>query len=171
MSNIEEAEAENRARIDHLGQLLGQAGLQYSTLDRHPMGGGHVLAFAEDVIVAVTVNMYLGGQFSITYGVGRDLPRQRCEILEICNRHNQGMTAYPIHLHDADAGWDVLLTLTYPFQLFVSEPEFISGFALNASVGEVVGGVRTAFAEAGMPLVPYQWNSEDASRLQMRALI
>lgn len=171
MSDREQAQAENRAMIDHLGQLLDGIGLQYSSLEPHWTGGGHVLAFAEDIVAAVTVNMSLGGQFSITYGVGRDLPRERCEILEICNRHNQNMTAYPIHLHDADAGWDVLLTLTYPIQLFVSEPAFIEGFSLNASLGDVVRDVRTAFEEAGMPLVPYRWNSEDASRLQMRALI
>ena len=81
------------------------------------------------------------------------------------------MTAYPVHLHDAEIGWDILLTLTYPIALFENEPGFVTGWALNAGHATTVASVRESLVEAEVSFRPYEWNADDAQRLLTRTLI
>lgn len=163
----------NAGHVQRIAGVLANNGLHATRLGPAPVFGssGLTLAFAPNVIAVVTVPMFVGAQFSITYGIGKDLPQHRLEILDICNRHTQGLTAYPIHLHDADAGWDILLTLTYPIQLLLDQPSFITGFALNSGFVGIVAAIRGKFAKAGIPVTPYENNSEDQHRLQLRSLL
>jgi len=163
--------AESDRHLAALDACLGRTGLQYSSLPRAGLGGGFALAFAPDLIVALAVGDYLGPLFSISYGVAKDLPRDRARILDLCNRHNQNMTAYPVHLHDAEIGWDILLTLTYPIALFENEPGFVTGWALNAGHATTVASVRESLVEAEVSFRPYEWNADDAQRLLTRTLI
>jgi hypothetical protein len=172
MSEIDEAISRNDQVVAELGSLLSRAGLGFNTPDRpNFMGGGHVLEFADDVIVAVTAQSYNDHQFSITYGIAKDVAQEKLKVLEACNRHNQDLTAYPVLLHDAETGWDVLMKLTYPVQLFRDVPEFVLGWALNEGMGEMVRSARTRLAEADLVVTPHRWNLEDAIRLHLRSII
>ena len=166
-----ENEFELQSAIHRVGELVGGLGLSFSEMPRHALGGGFALAFAEDVIVAVSVSFGNHHQFSISWGVAKDLARDAASITWACNRHNQDLTAYPVHLHDADAGWDILQTCTFPVQLFEAEPDFIAGWLLNPGYSAVIRGIRDAFVAAGIAMQPYLWNADDANRLMMRSLI
>jgi hypothetical protein len=172
MSEFDDAMARNDQVVAELGSLLSRAGLSFNSPDRpNFMGAGHVLEFADDVIAAVTAQAYNDHQFSITYGVAKDVAQDKLKVLEACNRHNQGMTAYPVLLHDAETGWDVLMKLTYPVQLFRDVPEFVLGWALNEGMGEKVRSARTHLAEAELVVTPHRWNLEDATHLHLLSIL
>lgn len=158
-------------RSELLAQGLSAMGVAYTSLPPHLMGRGHAFAFAEDVVGVVSVLLHGGPQFTVAYGVLADLPRDRVGILEQCNLHNQGNYAYPVHLHDADKGWDVVLAMSFPIQLLVDLPEFIRGWAVTPQMVELLGEVRSAFRAAGLGGRPYRWGEADATSLLLRTLL
>ncbi len=160
-----------RQRVAELGEMIGKLGLQYSPLPEHSVGAGHAIAFREDVACVASCSMYLGDQFSITWGINRDVDQDRLKVLDACNRHNQDHPAYPMQLHDAIASWDTLLVLVFPLQLFRAEPDFIQAWQLNPGFCDFVDQARETLNEAGVGGTPYQWNPDDMNRLLSRSLI
>jgi hypothetical protein len=84
----------------------------------------------------------------ITAGVLRDINQDRLTVLTMCNARNQGTTAYPFFLHDADSGWDILIQQTFPVQLLLDVPQFFS--ACLRGVPDVAEEAQEEFLESNV---------------------
>jgi hypothetical protein len=98
----------------------------------------------------------------------RDINQDPLTALTMCNARNQGTTAYPFFLHDADSGWDILVQQTHPIQLLFNVPQFFS--ACLRAVPEVAAEAQEEFLEGNLWGRPYHWNLEDVERLLLRSL-
>jgi len=104
----------------------------------------------------------------ITAGVLRDINQDRLTVLTMCNARNQGTTAYPFFLHDADSGWDILIQQTFPVQLLLDVPQFFS--ACLRGVPDAAEEAQEEFLDGNVGGRPYHWNLEDLERLLLRSL-
>jgi hypothetical protein len=104
----------------------------------------------------------------ITAGVLRDIHQDRLTASTLCNARNQGTTAYPFFLHDANSGWDILIQQTYPLQLLLDVPQFFS--ACLHGMPDAAEEAQEEFLNASIGGQPYQWNMEDLERLLLRSL-
>ncbi len=105
----------------------------------------------------------------ISTGILRDLERDPLPILRLCNERNHANPAYCFFLHDAEAGWDVILQLSYPLQLLIDVPPFLEA-SLEPTV-RTASEARNDFAGLGLGGESYQWNEQDRERLLMRSMV
>ncbi len=166
MSFLSEADAQLR----RMKQVLGELGLQCVELSPVATGTGFGVAFGEtDYVVVAVAGGGSEGNAYITSGVFRDINDDRLAALEACNERVSSNPACPFFLHDADAGWDILLQLSYPVQLLLDLPHFFG--ALLRGTPQEVERARPDFATKGVYGTPYRWCEEDAQRLLMRSLV
>jgi hypothetical protein len=170
VGEIEDAQVRVARSVDEIRSALASAGLKYVDVGGHFMGTGVAVAWADTFFAVLSVANFVDQQFSITYGVLRDVQRDKPIVLEYCNQHNQGFAAYPVYLHDAENGWDILQQNVLPMQILRDAPDFVLGFYMGGS-SQVVEDLREKASEVGLGGLPYQWTEEDAGRLLARSLI
>lgn len=148
--------------------LLDRLELRYVQLPDSPMGVGVGLSFGEGGFEVISViGPPSDSSVKLTAGVARDVPQDRLQILDLCNLHTQGLSQFPIYLHDAQLGWDVLMQVDFPVQLLEDVPPFF----LNVvhSLPGIASEARQAFVDAGCAGEPYEWNEPDTTRLMLRS--
>lgn len=170
MDEIEAAEQRVAVSLNEIRHALSAAGLKYAEPGPFVMGGGVAVAWSETFYAMLSIANFLDQQFCITYGVLRDIERDRRAALELCNRHNQNLAAYPVYLHDAENGWDIVQQNVLPMQVLRDAPGFVFGFYLSGE-SVIVDELREKAAEAGLGGRPYTWDQEGIQRLLARSLL
>jgi hypothetical protein len=169
LSQIDEAEHRVAASLNEVRQMLTAAGMKYVDAGPFVMGAGVSVAWSETFFAMLSIGRFVDEQVNITYGVLCNINKERQGALEYCNSHNQNLAAYPIYLHDAVSGWDILQQNVLPLQILRDAPQFVLGFYLSGS-SQIVDALRTKAAESDLGGEPYRWNEEDANRLLARSL-
>lgn len=161
-----------KASLDRAKALASQVGLKYVELPRPamPVGVGIAMAFGDTHFVVLSV---MGGgnedQLNITAGVLRDIRQDREKALGLCNGMVRDNPAYPIYLHDAQIGWDILVSNMYPLQLLVDNPTFFANAVRALPI--VAEAARSKFAEAELGGQPFRWNGEELDRLLLVGMV
>jgi hypothetical protein len=166
------AEWDERAAHDSLArttQLLEHLGLQYVSMEPWSAAIGAALAWGETEFLVLSVSFGSPGTLYITAGVLKDLQQEALPILTLCNQRNQNNPAYCVFLHDAEAGWDVLIQHSFPVQLLLDVPPFFKA-SLEPTTG-AAAEARAEFSELGLGGMPHRWCDEDRKRLLMRSIV
>lgn len=162
--------SESKATLQRVCQVLEQNDLKYLDLGERGFGVGVGIAFGPHEFVVLSV----GGQTNshyiyLTTGLLRDVNQDRLGLLTLCNNMTNDNPAFPTILHDADAGWDILVQQTHPAQLMVDVPAF---FVANVkALAANCADWRGRFAEIGAGGQPYAWENADIERLFVRSLL
>lgn len=169
---FDELLAAAKVSLDRVKSLASQVGLKYVELPRPeaPVGVGIAMAFGEMRYVVLSI---MGGgnegQLNLTAGVLRDIRQDRDSALTLCNGMVRDNPVYPIYLHDAQIGWDVLVSNVYPIQLLIDNPTFFANAVRALPI--VADDARSKFAEAGLGGQPFRWNDEDIARLLIESMM
>jgi hypothetical protein len=162
--------ADAHAALERIKSPTIQVGWKYVELPDAPFGVGIALSFGGTQIVVLSV---MGGgnedQLNITAGVLRDIQQERLTALELCNGMVRDNPAYPIFLHDAPIGWDILISTIYRIQLLLDTPTFFTTAVRALPI--MADTVRPKFSEAGLGGRSFKWEMEDLSRLLMVSMV
>ena len=109
------------------------------------------------------------GQLNVTSGILRDIKQDRLTALSLCNGMVRDNPAYPIYLHDAPMGWDILISNIFSIRMLFESPTSFAN-AVHA-LPQVADNVRPKFLEAGLGGQPFNWNTEDLNRLLMVSML
>jgi hypothetical protein len=160
-----------KGQLGRIKALCSQVGLKYIELPDHFMGAGIGAGFGETDYVVLSV-IAGGGEskLMITSGVLKSIRRDRLAALDACNSLTRENTIFPVFLHDAEAGWDVLIQLTYPIDLLVDNPSFFD--VIVRTVPQVADKHRGEFAEkTDVGGQPWRWNAEDLGLLLTKSIL
>jgi len=161
-----------RQQIERVKVLCTQSGLKYQELAPFIMGAGIAIGFSETDWVVVSVAA--GGnenQLMITSGVLNEITSDRPMALEAANYFTSNNTAYPVYLHDADAGWSLLMQQTIPVELALDVPPFFVNFCVKALPQVVANYRQTATEKWTLGGRPWQWNTDDHKDLLIRSMM
>lgn len=156
--------------MGHVRNFLSAAGLQFHDLGTRVFGAAVAVPFGEDGFVVLTI-MGAGGenQLLLTAPVLRDVGQDRLAVLDACNSQTRANPSFPTFLHDADAGWDILVQQGYPIQMLGYGADWIE-VNVRGSAG-VAGAIRDEMWAKGLGGTAYQWSGEDLERLFMRSML
>lgn len=159
-----------KATLERVKSLTVQIGLKYVELPEAPVGVGIAVAFGG---TRYTVLSVMGGgsegQLYITAGILRDIQQDRLTALGLCNGMVRENPAYPIYLHEAPMGWDILVSNMLSIRVLFESPTFFAN-AVRA-LPLVADNVRPKFWEANLGGRPFSWNSEDLNRLLLVSML
>lgn len=158
-----------KKQLDRTKRFVARLGVEWIELEPAAVFGVGfaVKGDAGDTVVSV----HSGGLESMvnfSAGVLRDIDPVRLTILDLCNSVTRDRPAYPVFLHDAELGWDVLVQVSVPAVLLSDSPDFLIGCLRNPPT--VANEVRPRFEEAGLGGARYRSSVEDLSRLLIRSL-
>lgn len=169
---MEELTALAAQQLERIKVLCTQSALKYVELDPTFMGAGVAIGFSETDYVILSV---AGGgnenQLLITSGVLNDIHRDRGPALESGNYFTSNNSAYPVYLHDADAGWALLMQQTFPVELMLDVPSFFVNFSVKALPQVVVQYRQTIAEKWDLGGRPWQWTPEDHNSLLIRSMM
>lgn len=171
--SLEEFTDQARRQLERVKVLCAQSGLRYVELPPAFLGAGVAIGFDETDYVVVSVAGGGGeGQLLVTSGLLNDVARDRAAALEAANHFTSNNPAYPVFLHDADAGWALLAQQSIPVQLAVDVPAYFIDFCVKA-LPQVVAEYRQTVAEKWGRLGgrPWRWTPEDHSALLLRSMM
>lgn len=167
---LEDYLAAAKATLERVKSLTNQVGLKYAELPEAPVGVGIAVGFGETQCVVLSV---MGGgsegQLNITSGILRDIKQDRVTALSLCNGMVRDNPAYPIYLHDAPMGWDILVSNVFSIRMLIETPTFFAN-AVRA-LPLVADNVRPKFLEANLGGQPFNWNPEDLNRLLLVSML
>jgi hypothetical protein len=103
-----------------------------------------------------------GDVLYVTVGILQDVESNRTAILDLCNTMTSNNPAFPIFLHDASIGWDILLQGFFPVQLLLDVPRFFMSYLREAPT--VAENARAQCVEA-VNGERFRWNETDLVRL------
>ena len=151
--------------------MATQVGLRYAELPRPvaPVGVGIAIGFGETQYVILSV---MGGgesQLYITSGILRDIKQDRLAALSLCNDIVKNNPSYPIYLHDAPMGWDILVANVFSIRMLFESPTFFVNAVRGLPI--VADNVRPKFWEANLGGQPFNWNIEDLNRLLLVSML
>lgn len=158
-------------QLERVKALCSQIGLKYVELPAQFMGVGIAVGFGE---TAYTILSIMGGgsesHLMTTSGILKDINRNRETALQRVNRFNQQNTAYTVYLHDAEAGWSLLVQHTAPIEVFLDVPGYLN--ALVRGLPMAVQEFRQQLAEeAELGGQPWGWTAQDQSELLLRSML
>jgi hypothetical protein len=158
-------------QLERVKALCSQIGLKYVELPAHVMGVGIAVGFGE---TDYTILSIMGGgaesQLMTTSGILKNINRNREAALQRVNRFNQQNTAYTAYLHDAEAGWSLLVQHTAPVEVFLDVPSYLN--ALVRGLPMAVQEFRQQIAEeAELGGQPWSWTAQDHGELLMRSML
>jgi hypothetical protein len=160
-------EAQARAVVATLAEALAASGVKSVMAPRNPFGAG--LGVLWDVDEFTVLSVMIGDLEIANLGsaVLRGVARERAAILDITNRLTRDNPLMPVVLHDAEAGWDVLVTQRFPVQLLLENRRF-----LRDCVESLSGMAKQTVAE----LAPFggrrpRWTAEDLHELVTRTMM
>jgi len=153
-----------RETLEKVKPLVTQLGMKYVELPDSVTAVGIAVPFSETQYSMLAV---MGGgnegQLYITAGVLRDIQQDRLAILKICNHMVGDNPAYPIYLHDAQIGWDILVSNMFPISLVFDVPKYFANAVRALPI--IAESARSTFAEANLGGQPFRWNADDLNRL------
>jgi hypothetical protein len=158
-------------QLDRIKVLCDQSGLKYLDLAPQVIGAGIAIGFGQTDYVIVSV---MGGgnenQLMITGGILNEIRQDRLVALEAANHFNQGNTAYPVFLHDAEVGWALIMQQTHPIEVLLDAPQYFNNCvrALPQVVIECRSTISEKWALGGRP---WFWNAEDQNALLIRSMM
>lgn len=172
MANAQEPEdllVVAKATLGRVKSLTTQVGWKYIELPEPPMpiGVGFAVAFEGTQYVVLSVNYSLENQLNITSGILRDIQQDRLTALDLCNGMVRDNPAYPIYLHDAPMGWDILVSNVFPVRMLFESPTFFANTVRGLPL--VAENMRPKFLEAGLGGQPF--NLENLNRLLMVSML
>jgi hypothetical protein len=158
-------------QLERVKALCSQIGLKYVELPAQFMGVGIAIGFGE---TDYTILSIMGGgsesHLMTTSGILKDINRSRETALQRVNRFNQQNTAYTVYLHDAEAGWSLLVQHTAPIEVFLDVPGYLN--ALVRGLPMAVQEFRQQLAEeAELGGQPWSWTAQDQSELLLRSML
>jgi hypothetical protein len=127
--------------------------------------GAPRVAFGETDFVVVSTAAGDGHPVSLSCGVLRD----RLLVLDGCNRITQDRAAYPVFVHDAEVGWDIVLQTSFPLQVLLDAPGYLR--AMVVGLPDVATEARHQLLDSGVGGVAYRWERADLQRLLIRSMI
>lgn len=154
--------------MDRVRAIAGRSGLEYANLPHTPFGAGIAIGFGPTDYVILTNIMGNETNILITSGILIDIKRDRLTALEAANGLTRNHTAFPVYLHDAQAGWALLMQLTVPLMVFADSPRF---FEMCVRVPpQVVKEYRNTIPERwDLGGRPWEWTVEDHTDLTLRS--
>jgi hypothetical protein len=158
-------------QLERVKVLCSQIGLTYVDLPPFFMGCGIAIGFGETDYTILSI--LAGGsesQLMATSGLLRDIHKDRGAALLAVNRFNQQNSSYTVYLHDAEAGWSLLVQRTTPIEVFLDSPSYLSGLVrgLPSAVGEMREQIAQETALGGRP---WRWEPQDHNDLLIRSLL
>jgi len=159
-----------RRALEKLEVTVGGLGLKVHVLPECPFGVGFGVAWSETRFSVVSVNFEESVyQANVVAGVLKDVPQLREPILDACNSMTRDHPLFATYLHDAEAGWDILIGQRMPIDLLVAESQFFAQVLKHNPV-QAEGAIQK-LAEAGINSSSrHMWNAEDSGRLLIRSL-
>lgn len=159
-----------RQQLEQAKTALTKIGLKYVELDPFVMGVGVGVPFGPSDYVVISVS---GGgnesMLNVTSGVLQDLPQDPLKILTICNELTRDNPTFPHFLHDAQAGWAVLVQHRALATVLYDVPGMMQVIVENLPV--IARECREKLTAAGVAGRPYDWNATDANHLLVRSLM
>lgn len=161
--------ADAKKTMDRVKALTTQIGWTYIDLE-FVTGVGIAIGFGPTQYTVLSV---MGGgnegQLNIIAGVLRDIRQDRLTALYLCNGLVRDNPAYPVYLHDAEIGWDILVSNIFSVQLLLENPVF---FAKSVrALPQVADLVRPTFLDAELSGQPFTWDEENRHRLFMESMM
>ncbi len=167
---MDELVAAAARQLDRVTLVLRQQGLKYADLPRQAFGVGVAVGFGPHGYLVLSV---MGGgmesQLLLTSGILNGIRQDRLAALDACNRFNQSNSAYPVFLHDAEAGWAILTQMTIPIELLIEVPDYLVG--LVRGLPQLAKQYRDSLSEQGvLGGQPWAWTDEDLRSLLVRSM-
>lgn len=157
-------------QLEQAKGALTKIGLRYTELDPFMMGVGVGVPFGPADYVVISVS---GGgsesMLNVTSGVLQDLPQDPLKILTVCNELTRDNPTFPHFLHDAQAGWAVLVQHRTLATVLYDVPDMMQVIVENLPV--IARQSREKLTAAGVAGRPYDWNATDANHLLVRSLM
>jgi hypothetical protein len=167
---MEDLLAAARVTLERIKTLTTQVGLTYVELPEFLAGVGIAIGFASTQFTVLSV---MGGgnenQINVTAGILRDIRQDRAKVLDLCNGMVRDNPAYPIYLHDAEIGWDILVSNIFPVALLVNNPDFFANSV--KALPMMADTVRSEFTEAGLGGQVFTWDADDRQRLFIESMM
>jgi hypothetical protein len=159
-----------RATLERIKILTTQVGLTYVELPEFLAGVGIAIGFASTRFTVLSV---MGGgsenQINVTAGILRDIQQDRLSALALCNGMVRDNPAYPVYLHEAEIGWDILVSNIFPVSLLINNPAFFVNSV--KALPMMADTVRPEFAEAGLGGQVFNWDADDRQRLFIESMM
>jgi len=156
-------------RLDRVKKAVSEVGLRYVDLGEAVVGVGIGLSWSPTDWVVISI---AAGGFedlvAITAGVLKDVERDRPRILDECNTRTRENITYPVYLHDAQDGWDVLVQQRFHIDVLLTVPGLLHGTLSNLPIH--AQRTRDEFREHGLRGETHEWNA-DTTRLLIRSLL
>ncbi|MEH0929071.1 hypothetical protein [Micromonospora sp. CPCC 205558] len=159
-----------RQQLEQTMNVLTKIGLEYVELDPFVMGVGVAVPYGPADYVVISVSG--GGSESLlnlTSGVLQDLSQEPLPILDACNKITRDNPIFPHFLHDAEAGWSVLVQHRALATVLYDVRGLMQVVVENLPV--IARASREKLAAAGVVGRPYTWNPADANHLLIRSLM
>ncbi len=157
--------------LNDIRSLCSQLGLKYVDLEPTFVGVGIAVGFEQDQYVVLSI---MGGRSAnhlmITSGILNDIVRDRLAALDIANSLCRGNPSFPVFLHDADAGWSLMIQQMHPLPVVLAVPEFFES-CVHAMPQVTIGHRRTIAERTGLGGRPWLWTEDDRSNLLFRSMM
>ncbi len=158
-------------QLERVKVTCSQIGLKYVQLPSQFLGVGIAIGFGE---TDYTILSIMGGgsesQLMTTSGILKNITQDRGAALQAVNRFNQENTSYTVYLHDAEAGWSLLVQRTTPIEVFLDTPTYLN--ALVRALPMAVQEMRQKLAqETVLGGEPWSWNPQDHNQLLIRSML
>jgi len=157
-------------QLDRVKVATADVGLPYVDVPSCPFGVGFVVSWSDARFVLASVPGGTVETLYLTCGVLRDIEHDRLAALDQCNQLTRDNPAYPVFLHDAEVGWDILVQMCVPAALVDAVPQMFRGWCEHLPY--VAERARQAFAaELDVGGVPHSLRrADELSRLLVRSL-
>jgi hypothetical protein len=162
--------AEAGEALQRLRQVLESRGVQYTALPvpALPCGLGVGLLVGQDLITVSVGSPPDSHMANLTGGVLKNVAEDRLQVLDLCNRCTRGNAGFPVYLHDAQAGWDVLVQVRFLVDQLAEDGDML--IAYLQQLPGAAENARADFATAGIASERYQADAADFERLLLRSL-
>jgi hypothetical protein len=158
-----------RRQLNRLEATVSDLGLKFQELPECPLGLGFGVAWSATAFTVVSVNFEESVSLAnVVAGVLKSVPQDRLAILNTCNLVTKDHPLFATYLHDASAGWDVLVGQRLPVDLLESQSGFF-GQLLEYDPIRAESAVEK-FAAAGIASARHTWDADDLQHLLIRGL-
>ncbi len=162
--------ADAKKNMEQIKALTTQIGWNYIDLPEFLAGVGIAIGFGPTQYTVLSV---MGGgnegQLNIIAGALRDIRQDRLTTLDLCNSLVRDNPMYPVYLHDAEVGWDIVVSNVFFVQLLLENPSFFANSV--RALPKVADLVRPKFLEAGLSGQPFSWDEEHRHQLFIESMM
>ena len=150
--------------LRRVATLTTSVGLRYVDLPDSGFSVGIAVAFSDQDYVLVSV--VGGGDEHMVYfscGILMNVDHDEVDLLRACNRLTRDRPSYAVYLHEAQIGWDVLMTTAVPVSVLEASPAFYR--ALLEGLPAVARETRDDSELKVHGGAIYNWTEQDLKRL------